>query len=263
MRTDATSPGSTALRIALWAFATVVGALFVIVSSASSSSAATDGSVDETSGAAAPLAGLLDDLTDGATRPLTDALDPLTAPVEKTVAPVTQPLRDAVAPLTAADGPGSAPSTSAPSTTAPPVTDDAEAGDTSSGTSRPVTETRGDVSPAPTTDESALTDDDAQDAASSSDAVSPDARDRLDALFASPTVAAPDRSVDVADLDFGPRPLPGSDHHTTAIAGVGVMAWEIAATEHVGRDDLLLEVRRGHDTGAATQNFTRPDVSPG
>lgn len=260
MRTDATSPGSTSLRIALWAFATVVGALFVIVSSASSSSAAAadDGSVDETFGTAAPVAGLLDDLTDGATRPLTDALDPLTAPVEKTVAPVTQPLRDAVAPLTAADGPGTA-----PSTTAPPVTDDAEAGDTSSGTSRPVTETRADVSPAPTTDESALAADDAQDAASSSDAVSPDARDRLDALFASPTAAAPDRSVDVADLDFGPRPLPGPDHHTTAIAGVGVMAWEIAATEHVGRDDLLLEVRRGHDTGAATQNFTRPDVSPG
>ena len=258
MRIVATSPGNTSLRVALWAFATVVGVLLVVMSSATSSSAATDGAVDETSGDAAPVAGLLSDLTDGATRPLTDTLESLTAPVEKVAAPVTQPLRDVVTPRGASEKPP-APSAAAPTTHAPAADGVDDSGPSAETSTRDAD--RGQARQEPVAPSAPLVGD--EGAAASPEHVSPDARDRLDALFSTATTKGLERSVDVGDLDWGPRPLAGSDHHTTAAATALVMAWTVAGTQHVGRDDLLLEVRRGHDTAAATQNFTQPDVSPG
>ncbi|MGQ2913298.1 hypothetical protein [Aeromicrobium sp.] len=242
------------LRALLWTLGASFGVALTVLAGGAASAAthADDGD------APTPVGDLVANLTGGAATPLTDALAPVAQPVERATAPVTQPATDtARSALTGggASAPGpdrggpTAPTPDRGPTQAAPERFTAAGGDTGGTPSTVPAPGHGDAAAGPQVEpgHGKATD-----------------RDR----DAGSDQGAPSRgeSVDVGDLDFGPRSFPSEhgDHGTaTAPVSASVVALDDAEAPHVGRDDLLTAVLVPHDTNRRTQNFTRPDVSPG
>ncbi|GAA0200752.1 hypothetical protein GCM10008944_18090 [Cytobacillus oceanisediminis] len=244
----------TVLRALLWTLAAGFGvALTVLAGGAASAATHTDDSDVPT-----PVADLVSDLAGGTTAPLTDALTPVTQPVERAAAPVTQPVADTARSVLGRGVTAPAPDPgdqTAPVPDREPTRAAPERGTTAGGLTGDTPPTV----PAPGGDGAAAAPQDEPGPSTSSD------RDR-DAQGRDQDARSQGESVDVGDLDFGPRSLPGDhgDHGTaTAPVAASVIALDDAEAPHVGRDDLLTAVLVPHDTNRRTQNFTRPDVSPG
>lgn len=236
----------TALRMLLWTLAAAFGVGLVVLGAGSAN--ATPTSDDGEAGA--PVGDLLSDLTDGDATPLTDALRPVTEPVERTVAPVTKPVVDTARVVLAPRGDSPGPAAGGPTSSR-----DKDAAASAPGGRDTFPEADGSSTPGAAPRATDL--DDSTSGAGADISTDHEIRtaDRV----------VDELDVEVGDLDFGPRSFPDNHHHDTVSAPTttGVVGLDDAVAPRVGRDDLLTAVLAPRDSNHGTQNFTRPDVSPG